>query len=84
MANQFNVHAFIVRKYKDTVYDVLCDKGKWFNKYISIPINDHLQKDIDQFHELITVYNICGAIDSTHISLSSQQENDPCNDYFFE
>jgi len=30
---------------------------------------NHLQKNIDQFHELIGVYNICGAIDGIHISL---------------
>jgi len=30
---------------------------------------NHLQKNIDQFHELIAVYDICNAIDGIHISL---------------
>jgi hypothetical protein len=30
---------------------------------------NHLQKNIDQFHELIGVYDICGVIDGIHISL---------------
>jgi len=45
MADEFNVRASIVRKYVDIVCDALCDKNKLFNKYISIPSNDHLQKN---------------------------------------
>ncbi len=55
----------------DIVCDALCDKNNLFNKYISIPSSDHLQKNIDNFHDLIDMFNICGAIDGTHIPLAS-------------
>ncbi len=71
MVNQFDVRTSTIRKYVHILCDVLCDKNKLFSKYINIPSSDHLQKIIDHFHELTSLPNICGAIDSTHISLAS-------------
>ncbi len=71
MADLFNVKASTVKKYVDIVCDALCDKNKLFSRYISISCNDHIQKIIDHFHDLINMLNICGAIDGTHISSAS-------------
>ncbi len=40
----FNVGASTIKKYVDIVCDALCDKNKMFNKYVSIPFGDCLQK----------------------------------------
>ncbi len=76
MADRFNVrvtrkYVKKIRKYMDIVCDDLCDKNKLFSKYINIPSSDRVQKIIDCFHDLTSLPNICGAIDSTHISLAS-------------
>ncbi len=60
-----------IRKHVDIECYVLCDKNKLFNKHISIPSSDHLQKIINHFHDLASLLNICGAIDGTRISLTS-------------
>jgi hypothetical protein len=39
--------------------------------YISIPSNDCLQKNINHFHDLISLFNICKAIHGIHIPLAS-------------
>jgi hypothetical protein len=41
------------------------------NKYINIPSSDYLQKIIDYLHDLSSWPNICGAIDGTHVPLTS-------------
>jgi hypothetical protein len=70
MADQFNVGASIIRKYVDIVYDVLIDKDKLFNKYISILLGQYLKDIITRFENLIGIPNICGVIDGTHIPLA--------------
>jgi hypothetical protein len=42
MSDRFDVGTSIVYKYVDIVCDVLCNKDKLFEKYIKIPIRDHL------------------------------------------
>jgi hypothetical protein len=41
------------------------------SKYINIPSGDRLEKVRDYFHDLIGLFNIIGAIDGTHIPLTS-------------
>jgi hypothetical protein len=48
---------------------VLTNKDKLFNKYISIPSNQHLKNIIACFKDLTSIPHICGAIDGTHIPL---------------
>jgi hypothetical protein len=71
MADQFNVGASTIRKYVDIVCDVLIDKDKLFNKYISIPSCQHLKDVIVCFENLKCIPNICGAIDGIHILLAN-------------
>ncbi len=42
--NWFNVGASTIKTNLDIVCDALCDRNKLFNKYVSIPFGDHLQK----------------------------------------
>ncbi len=69
MLDRFDINAPTIHKYVDIVCDVLCDKGKLFDKYISTPFGEWILGIIHQFKELIDLWNICGAIDGTHISL---------------
>jgi len=72
MIDLFNLEGSTLRKYVDIVCDALCDKNKLFNNYISIPFGHRLQKEIKNcFHDLTSLRNICGAIDSTHIPFTS-------------
>jgi hypothetical protein len=63
------VGASIVCNYVDIVCDVLCNKDKLFDKYIKNPIRDGLLHIVQQFEDLTSLPNICGAIDGTQISL---------------
>jgi hypothetical protein len=56
----------------EIVCDVLCNKDKFFDKYIKIPTGDHLLDIIQQFEELTGLPNICGAINGTHIPLDER------------
>jgi len=69
MINRFNVGASTIRKYVDIVCDVLIDKDKLFNKYISIPSGQRLKDVIVHFENLTSIPNMCGTIDGTHILL---------------
>jgi hypothetical protein len=71
MINRFNVGASTIRKYVDIVCDVLIDKDKLFNKYISIPSGQRLKDVIVHFENLTSIPNMCGAIDGTHILLAN-------------
>jgi hypothetical protein len=66
-----NVATSTIRKYVDIMFDALCDQNKLLSNYISIPFDDCLEKVIDYFHDLIGLFNICGAIHYTHIPLAS-------------
>jgi hypothetical protein len=55
------------------VCDVLCNKDKFFDKYIKTPTKDRLlQHIIQQFEDLIGLSTSCGAIDGTHIALAKR------------
>jgi len=71
MVDWFNVATPTIRKYVDIMFDALCDQNKLLKKYINIPSGDCSEKVIDYFHDLIGLFNICGAIDSSHIPLAS-------------
>jgi hypothetical protein len=71
MVDWFNVVASTIRKYVDIMFDARCDQNKLLSKYINSPSSDRLEKVIDYFHDLIGLFNICGAIDGTHIPLAS-------------
>jgi hypothetical protein len=53
----------------DIVCDVFCNKDKLFEKYVKTPTKDHLLHIIQQFEDLISLPNICGDIDGTHIPI---------------
>jgi hypothetical protein len=40
-----------------------------YDKYISNPTGEHLQNIINRFYDRTGLYNICGAIDGTHVPL---------------
>jgi hypothetical protein len=63
------VGASTIKKYVDVVYDVLIDKDKLSNKYITIPLGQCLKDIIAHFEHLTGIPNICGVIDRTHIPL---------------
>jgi hypothetical protein len=67
ISNRFDVGASIVCYYVDIVCDVLCNKDKLFDKYIKNPIRDGLLHIVQQFEDLTSLPNICGAIDGTQI-----------------
>ncbi len=46
-------------------------KTNCLTSIFSIPSNDHLQKIINHFHDLISLSNICKAIHGIHIPLAS-------------
>jgi hypothetical protein len=72
ISNKFDVNASIVCKYVDIVCDVLCNKNKLFDKYTKTLTEDHLLHIIQQFEDLTSLPNICGAIDGTHIPLGER------------
>ena len=69
MANRFKITNSIIRKYIDIVCDIFTNKEKLSSHYITIPSGDHLQRIINDFEELTGLFNICKAIDGTHIPL---------------
>jgi hypothetical protein len=69
VSNRFDVGASIVCNYVDIVCDVLCNKDKLFDKYIKTSTKDRLLHIVQQFEDLTSLPNICGAIDGTHIPL---------------
>lgn len=48
----------------------MCDKDKLFTEHINILWGEHLHKIIACFHDIMGMFNICEAIDGTHISLT--------------
>jgi len=65
------VGASTIRKYVDIVSNVVIDKKKNFNKYISIFSCQCLKDIIVCFENLTGTPNICEAIDETHIPLAN-------------
>jgi hypothetical protein len=51
--------ASIIKKYVDIVCDVLIDKDKLINKYISIPLDQRLKDIIARFENLTNILDIC-------------------------
>jgi hypothetical protein len=50
---------------------VLINKNKLFGKHISIPFGQMLKDIIVCFENFIRLFNICEAIDKTHIPLAN-------------
>lgn len=85
MADSFNVGASTIREYVDIVYDVLTNKDKMFNRYISIPIGQPLRDIIAQFDELMGLPNICNSIEGIDMPLfehPSRKVTLALNDFF--
>jgi hypothetical protein len=69
MVNLYNVGASIVHKYIGIVYDNLANKDKLYIIYIHRPIRQCLISIIKRFRDLISIQQIVGVIDITHVPL---------------
>ena len=63
------VAASTLKKYIDIVCDILTNRDKLFNTYISIPSGVWLQAIIEDFRDITGLPNIYSAIDGIHILL---------------
>ncbi len=59
-------------KYIDIVIDVLNFRDKLFSRYIFISHGPCLLRIMDEFFHACGLFNVCSAIDGSHISLSQK------------
>jgi hypothetical protein len=68
IANLYGVGSSIVWEYTLLITEVLSNK-KLFSQFISIPSGSRLAEIIKEFKNLTGIFQMCGAIDETHIRL---------------
>jgi hypothetical protein len=70
----YGCRKYTISKYIIIVYRVLSSRNKLFGAYIHAPRGHRLMNIIHNFRDLICLSNVIGAIDGTHIPLSTRPQ----------
>jgi len=85
VANLFYVGTPIIRKYINIVCDILSNKDKLYVVYIHTPTSECLKSMIKILKNILSIQQICGIVDGTHLHLSYRPDKriiNVANDYY--